>query len=292
VEKDELAHDLEQTREENEGLIARIEELEANLRENQARAQEELERLKQEFANAEMDHATASAQSEEHVEELEAKLSDMQAEKNHRDAADGQLRDELADFRSSKDALEQEMCKWHAADEEAQRVIAAVEKAKSELEGRCAELLADLESMRRSMTSDKETHEAHMLRVEQEAREEQKALREQHSNEADRVNRQNQEQLDSLSAELKSAQLQSKQVKADLEAQLEKREKKLADYQKKVSKNRGLLGRLPANINVDRTPERSLHRQRRPDRRSQRHALQPHGRHGLGQDARQPVYQA
>lgn len=260
AEKDEFAHDLEQTREENEGLLARVEELEVNLRENQARAQEELERLKQEFANAEMDHATASAQSEEHAEELEAKLYNMQAEKNDRDAAEGQLRDELADVRSSKDALETEMRKWHAAEEEHQRIIAAVEDAKNELEGKCAGLLADFEAMRQSMARDQETHEADRLRIEQEAREEQNVLREQHNKDVDQINRQNQERLDSLSAELKSARLQSKQAQADLEAQLEKREKKLADYHKKVSRICSICCPFPANINTDRTPERSLHR--------------------------------
>jgi len=236
AEKDEFAHDLEQTREENEGLLARVGELEANLRENQARAQEELERLKQEFANAEMDHATTSAQSEEHVEELEAKLSGMQAEKNDRDAATGQLRDELADARSSKDALEIEMRKWHAADEEHQRVIAAAEKSRNELESKCEGLLADLEAMRQSMSGEQKTYETDMARVEQEAREQQTALREQHNKDIYQINHQNQEQLDSLATELRSAQLQSKQAQADLEAQLEKREKKLADYYKKVSK--------------------------------------------------------
>lgn len=73
------------------------------------------------------------------------------------------------------------------------------------------------------------------MRVEQEALEEQSALREQHNKEVDQANRQNQEQLDVLSAELRSAQLQSEQAQADLEAQLEKREKKLVDYHKKVS---------------------------------------------------------
>lgn len=251
AEKEEFAQDLEQTREENEGLLARVEELEANLRENQARAQEELERLKQEFANAEMDHATASAQSEEHVEVLEAKLNNMQAEKNHRDAADGQLRDELAGVRSSKNALEQEMRKWHAADEEHQRVIAAVEKAKNELEGKCAALIADLQSMRQSMNSDKETHETNILRVQQEALEEQNALREQQNKDAEEIHRKNQEQLDILSAELKAAQLQSKQAQADLEAQLEKREKKLADYHKKVSRTCNFFDLFPTDNNLD-----------------------------------------
>ena len=243
AEKDEFAHDLEQTREENEGLLARVEELEANLRENQARAQEELERLKQEFANAEMDHATASAQSEEHIEELEAKLGSMQAEKNDRNAADGQLREELAGVRSGKDALEIELRKWHAADEEHQRVIAAVEKAKNELEGKCAGLLADLEAMRQSMALDQETNEAHMLRIEREAREEQNALHEQHNKDVDQMNRQNQEKLEGLSADLQSAQLQSKQAQADLEAQLEKREKKLADYHKKGRNTQDFIDR-------------------------------------------------
>jgi hypothetical protein len=238
TEKDEFAHDLEQTREENEGLLARVDELEANLRENQARAQEELERLKQDFANAELDHATASAQSEEHIEELEAKLSTFHTEQRDRDAADGQLRNELDGVRSSKDALEKEIHEWHTADEEHQRVIAAVEKSRNELEGKCAGLLAALEAVRQSMTSDQETHEAQMLRVEREAREEQVALRERHSKDINQINHQNREQLDDLSAKLASAQLESKQAQADLEARLDKREKKLADYHKKVSRIR------------------------------------------------------
>jgi hypothetical protein len=292
TEKDEYAHDLEQTREENEGLLARVDELEANLRENHARAQEELERLKQDFANAEMDHATASARSEEHIEELEAKLSTIQTDKKEHDAADCQLREELDGVRSSKDALEIEIHKWHTADEEHQRMIAAAEKSRNELEGKCTRLLADLEAMRQSMTSDQATHEAHMLKVEREAHKEQTALREQHSKDVDQMNQQNQEQLDSLSARMASAQLESKQAQADLEAQLDKREKKLADYHKKVSRVRRPTSRFPANISPDRTLERSLHRQRRPDRRSQCYALQSHGRHGLGQDARQPVREA
>lgn len=288
-ERDEIAHDLEQTREENDGLLARVEELEANLRENQARAREELERLKQEFANAEMDHATASALSEEHNEELETKLSSMQAEKDERDAADGQLRNELASVNSSKDALEAEIRKWHTADEDHQRVIAAVEKSRNELESKCAGLLADLEAVRQSMTIGQETHEAHVLQVERVAREGQDALREQHDKKVDQINHNNQEQLDSLSAQLASAQHESKQAQADVEAQLEKREKKLADYHKKVSELTTLLGQLSANIVPDRTPQRGLHRQRRPDRRSQCHALEPHGCHGIRQDARQPI---
>ena len=142
------------------------------------------------------------------------------------------------------------------------------------------------------MASDQDTYKAHTLRIEQEAREEQNVLREQHNNDVDQMNRHNQEQLDRLSAALQSAQLQSKQAQADLEAQLEKREKKLADYHKKVSSIRDCLRQLQANDNVDRTPQRSLHRQRRPDRRSQRDALQSYGRYGPRQDARQPVCQA
>ena len=282
AEKEEVYQDLEQTREETEGLLARVEELEANLRENQARAQEELERLKQEFANAEMDHATASAQSEEQIEELEAKVRSMQMYQSDRDAADGQLREELAAVRLSKDALETEMNKWHMADEEHQRVIEAVEKSRNELEGKCAGLLADLEALRQAMAGDQETHDANMLRVEQEALEEQNALREQHSKDVDRMNHQKQEQLDNLTARLASAQLESKQVQADLEAQLDKREKKLSDYHKKVSRIPQLVDQPLANIDVDRAPERSLHRQGRPDRRGQCYALEPHGRNGLG----------
>jgi hypothetical protein len=292
VEKDEFAHDLEQTREENDELLARVERLEANLRENQFRAQEELERLKQEFANAEMDHATASAQSEEQIEELETKLSDLQAEKNGRDAAHGQLQDELTSLRSSRDALEVEMRKWHTADEEHQRVIAAVEKSRGELEARCAGLLADIEAVRQTMNRDHEAHEAHVLEIKQESHEQQDALREQHNKHLYQLNHNNQEQLDALTTNLALVQHESKQTQAELEAQLEKREKKLADYHRKVSRRCSLVHEFLTNNIPDRTSEGSLHRQRRPNRRSQRHALEPHGRHGPGQNAtRQPVRQ-
>jgi hypothetical protein len=292
VEKDEFAHDLEQTREENDELLARVERLEANLRENQFRAQEELERLKQEFANAEMDHATASAQSEEQIEELETKLSDLQAEKNGRDAAHGQLQDELTSLRSSRDALEVEMRKWHTADEEHQRVIAAVEKSRGELEARCAGLLADIEAVRQTMNRDHEAHEAHVLEIKQESHEQQDALREQHNKHLYQLNHNNQEQLDALTTNLALVQHESKQTQAELEAQLEKREKKLADYHRKVSRRCSLVHEFLTNNIPDRTSEGSLHRQRRPNRRSQRHALKPHGRHGPGQNAtRQPVRQ-
>jgi hypothetical protein len=293
AEKDEFAHDLEQTREENDELLARVERLEANLRENQSRAQEELERLKQEFANAEMDHATASAQSEEHIEELETKLSDLQAEKNGRDAAHGQLQDELTSLRSSRDALEAETRTWQTADEEHKRVIASVEKSRAELEARCAGLLADIDAVRQTMTSDHEAHEAYVLKLEQETHEQQDALREQHNKHLYQMNHNNQEQLDALSTNLALVQHESKQTQADLEAQLEKREKKLADYHRKVSRRYSLVPEYLANNIPDRTSARSLHRQRRPNRRSQRHALEPHGRHGPGQDAsRQSVRQA
>ena len=101
------------------------------------------------------------------------------------------------------------------------------------------------------MTSDKETHETNILRVQQEALEEQNALREQQNKDAEEIHRKNQEQLDILSAELKAAQLQSKQAQADLEAQLEKREKKLADYHKKVSRTFIFFDLFPTDNNLD-----------------------------------------
>lgn len=292
AEKAELAHDLEQTREENDGLLARVEELEARLQNNQARAQEELEKLKQEFANAEMDHATASAQSEEHIEELETKLADAQAENNNHDASNGQLRDELTAVRSSRDALEAEVEKWHMADEEHQRIIDTVEKSRNELEGRCANLLADLEAMKQSMASEKEAHEAHVLRLERETHEQADVQRQQH----DELLRENsiahEEQLESLSTKLASAQHESRQAKADLEAQLEKRERRLADYHKKVCRRFTLGHRIHANSMSDRTSQRGLHGERRPDRGSERHALEPHGCHGFGQDSGQSIREA
>jgi hypothetical protein len=260
AEKDEFAHDLEQTRDENDELLVRVEQLEASLRENQSRAQEELERLKQEFANAEMDHATVSAQSEENIEELETKLYDLKAEKNGRDAAHGQLQDELTSLRSSRDALEAEMRKWHTADEEHRRVIAAVEKSRGELEAKCAGLLADIDAVRQTMTGDHKAHEAYVLKLQQESHEQQDALREQHNKHLYQMNHNNQEQLDALSTNLALVQHESKQTQADLETQLEKREKKLADYHRKVSRRYSLVHEYLANKIPDRTSERSLHR--------------------------------
>jgi hypothetical protein len=245
VEKGEFAHELEQTREENDELLARVEELEARLRENQSRAQEELDRLKQEFANAEMDHATASAQSEEQIEELVGKLSAMQAEKSVQDSTNGQLREELAGLRSSNGDLEVEMRRFHMAGEEHQRVIAAVERSRSELEAKCAGLVADLETMRQTMADNHEAREAHIQRLERESRQGHEELHEKHQKQVQQMSHENQEQLDALLVKLTTAQRESKHAQADLEAQLDKREKKLADYHKKVSTPHVFTNELP-----------------------------------------------
>jgi hypothetical protein len=298
VEKSEFAHDLEQSREENDELLARVGELEASLRENQLKAREELDRLKQEFANAEMDHATASAQSEEQIEELEAKLDAVQAEKEGKRTDNDQLRAEMGQARERNIVLEAELQKWHKTDEEHRSVIAAAEKARDELERNCEGLRAELEALRQSSATEKASLEARSVQLERDACQQVDTLREQHNHDLKQMQQIHQEKLSELSTKLSSAQEVSRQAQADLERQLDKREKKLAEYHKKVSENspstHTVYNKLTIpSFNTDRPPQTSLHRQRRPNRRSKRHALEPHGRHGPRQNelARQPVRQ-
>jgi hypothetical protein len=235
VEKSEFAHDLEQSREENDELLARVGELEASLRENQSKAREELDRLKQEFANAEMDHATASAQSEEQVEELEAKLEVVRAEREGKKADNEQLRVEMGQARERNLVLEADLQKWHKTDEEHKVVIAATERARDELERYCASLRADLEALRQSSASERASLEARSVQLEREAHSQANALREQHNQDLQKLQQDQQKKVDELSTTLSSAQEASKQAQAELESQLDKREKKLAEYHKKVS---------------------------------------------------------
>lgn len=235
AEKSEFAHDLEQSREENDELLARVGELEASLRENQSRAREELDRLKQEFANAEMDHATASAQSEEQIEELEAKLEVVQADREGKRADNDQLRVEMGHARERNLVVEAELQKWRKNDEEHMLVIEAAEKARDELERTCASLRSDLGALRESSTGEKASLEAHSVQIEREAQEHVDILRAQHDRALQKLQHNHQEKLDDLSAKLASAQEESRQAQSDLESQLDKREKKLVDYHKKVS---------------------------------------------------------
>jgi hypothetical protein len=237
AEKSEFAHDLEQSREENDELLARVGELEASLRENQSKAREELDRLKQELANAEMDHATASAQSEEQIEELEAKLEVVRTESESKKADNEQLRVEMGHARERNTVMEAELRKWHKTDEEHKLVIAAAEKARDELERNCAGLRADLEGLRQSSATEKASLEARSVQLEREAHEQaesMRAQREQDLHVLEQMRQIHQEKLDDLWAKLSSAQEESKQTQADLESQLDKREKKLAEYYKKV----------------------------------------------------------
>jgi hypothetical protein len=234
-EKNEFAHDLEQSREENDELLERVGELEASLRENQSKAREELDRLKQEFANAEMDHATASAQSEEQIEELEAKLDAVQAEREGKMVDNEKLRAEMGQARERNIVLEAELQKWHKTDEEHKSVIAAAEKARDELERNCASLRADLEALKQSSATEKASLESRSVQLEREAHGQVDAMRTQHERDLQQMQQSHQNKLDELSTKLSSAQEASKQAQAELESQLDKREKKLAEYHKKVN---------------------------------------------------------
>lgn len=234
AEKAEHTHDLEQTKVENDELLAKVENLEARLRQNQQQAQQELEKLKQEFANAEMDHATASASSEERLEELEIKLSNVQADRNTEKAANDQLRADIAEICSSKDALEADVQNWRTIDEKHKRAMSSVERAREELASKCAGLVADLGVVRQMAASDKVFNQEQVLRLEREAHEQIETLQVQHGNDLEHVQQGHREQLSDLSTKLASAQAESKHIQTDLEAQLEKREKKLSDYHKKI----------------------------------------------------------
>jgi chromosome segregation ATPase len=210
-------------------------ELEASLRENQSKAREELDRLKQEFANAEMDHATASAQSEEQIEELEAKLDAVQAEREGKMVDNEKLRAEMGQARERNIVLEAELQKWHKTDEEYKSVIAAAEKARDELERNCASLRADLEALKQSSATEKASLESRSVQLEREAHGQVDAMRTQHERDLQKMQQSHQNKLDELSTKLSSAQEASKQAQAELESQLDKREKKLAEYHKKVN---------------------------------------------------------
>lgn len=235
ADKRETLRDLEQAREENDGLFQRIEELEANLRQNQRQAQTQLDEMKREFSNAEMDHATHLAQAEERLEDLETKLSNAQTEKVNREATTVQLQNELADVRSVKDGLEAELQNSHRTGEEHKSIIASAEQARVALESRCESLLADLTALQQSRTEEKEAHQAEIARLEHAAHGRVDAMREQHSNEVERMQQSYKESLDDLSTKLVSAQHEFHQAQTDQEAQMEKRDKKIADCHKKVS---------------------------------------------------------
>ena len=247
AEKSEFAHDLEQSREENDELLERVGELEASLRENQSKAREELDRLKQEFANAEMDHATASAQSEEQIEELEAKLDAVKDDQESKRVDNDQLRVEMNVARERNIAMEAELQKWHKTDEEHRSLIASAEKARDELERTCAALRADLEALRQSSAAEKTSLEALAVQLERESHEQVDTMRTQHDQNLQQLQQSHQERLEELSTRLASAQDESRQAKADLEGQLDKREKKLAEYQKKVSMNLSLVYEHPTD---------------------------------------------
>ena len=235
AEKSEFEHDLEQSKDENDELLTRVGELEASLRENQSKAREELDRLKQEFANAEMDHATALAQSEEQIEELELKLEGVQTERESKKAAYEQLQSEMGHARERNIAMEAELRNWHKTEEEHKSVIAAVEQARNELEKNRASLRADLETLRQSSATEKASLEARSVQLEREAHEKVESVRTQCEQDLQQMQHNHQDKLSELSIKLSSAQEASKQAQADLETQLEKREKKLAEYHKKVS---------------------------------------------------------
>ncbi|KAM0718301.1 hypothetical protein Q7P37_006633 [Cladosporium fusiforme] len=234
AEKGECVRDLEQSRDENDGLLRRIDELEASLRRNQRQAQEQLEEMKRDFANDEMIHAANLAQSEERLEELEAKLSSVQTERDNKEANAAHLQSELADARSRKEGLEVELQTWQATDEDHKGIIASAEQARALLESRCASLLADLTTLQQSKTEEKAAHQAEIARLEQTAHEQVNAMREQHSLELERAQKNLNEGIEGFSAKLASAQEEFRQAQADQEAQVEKRDKKLAECHKKI----------------------------------------------------------
>lgn len=292
AEKGECVRDLEQAREESDGLLQRVEELEESLRMNQRQAREQLEKMKREFADAEMVHATDLAQSEERIEDLEVKLSNVEAERSREQKATGQLQHELADAHSRRDGLEAELQTSRVSDEEHMSIIAAADQARATLESRCAGLLADLTALQQSRTEEKEAHHAEIARFEQAAHEQVDAMRESHSGELEKMQQNHKEGVDNLTAKLISAQEEFRQVQADQEAQFEKKEKKLADCHKKVSSLCNLYIIQPTDHPTDRPPQSRMRRERRPNRRSQRHALQSHGSNGLGQDEpSQPIHE-
>lgn len=234
VEKGEFMHELEHVREENEDLVTRIEELESRFEENQNQARRQLEQMKCDFANAEMDHATSLARSEEQLEELETKLSHAQSERDEKEKAKSQLENELAKVKSSKDALDADLHRWHTVDEEYTQVIAAAEKAKDELSSRCNGLLADLEALQQSAAEDRQAHEVHAARMEQEAQRQTDELRAHHSNDLKHMKQAHQEKLDEAAAKLETVRDESRHAQVILEAQIQKGERRISEYQKKV----------------------------------------------------------
>lgn len=236
AEKDEYMHDLEHVREENEDLVSRIEELESKLRQNQDQTQKELEDLKRDFANAEMDHATNLARSEEHLEEVESRLSRLQSERDEEAKAKAQLESELANARFSKVALDADLDHWRTVDEEHKQVIASAERAKDELASRCSGLLADLEVVRQSAAQEKQAHEAHVAGMELELQRHTDELRTHHSNSLKHMEQTHQEALEQATAKLESIRDESRHAQADMEAQIQKSEKRISEYQKKVKK--------------------------------------------------------
>lgn len=255
-EKRECVQDLEQTKEANDQLLTRVEKLEIVLRDNQHQAREQLEKMNREFAHAEMDHATTLAKSEEHLEELETELANARAENREKQAANDQLINELTSSRTKEDTLEAELRDWRATDEEHKRVIDAAEKAKDELVSKCETLFADMEKMRESHASEQQAHGEEQARRERDSEEQAGILKRKHADAVEQMQQGHEAEMTRVSTMLKSAQDESRRVQEELaqastmlasaqeesrraqtesNAQVEKKDKKIAEYHKKVN---------------------------------------------------------
>ncbi|KAK4543455.1 hypothetical protein LTR36_005598 [Oleoguttula mirabilis] len=236
AERDQFLHDIDIAREESDGVMRRVSELERTLREGNQDAERRLGELQSAKDAADLQHATALAQKEEEVEDLEERAAATTKHLANKSDERDKLYAEVHDLRTTKDGLQADTTRLSGELDEKLAELDNLHSTARESAAYFTSLEAELQTARDDLAKDRKAHEQNLQQVQEHHKQIREAANASHNELMDHLAAQQGEEAANLERQLAVLRGESEKMAEQHAAELTKCEEEARDAEQQIDR--------------------------------------------------------
>lgn len=248
ADRDSCFRDLDEARENADGLLQRVTELEQTLRTTSDQAEAELAGLRSAKENEQLMHTMTMAKKQEELEDVQERYEDLstsiEAKRRELESARADTREASA----GNAALRTELDQARDLTKKWQKEVEGLQSAAQDSTHRFAQLEAEVEAMKRDhdrqREAQQEAHEQNLRQIKEHQRQNAEAANASHNESLDKLAIQHGEEAARLEAELASARQEADKAREQHSRELTKAGDELESAEQQVS----LIVRLASEV--------------------------------------------
>lgn len=234
VERDQFLQDVDLAREEAEGLLHRISELERNLRNSKDDGEVRIAELQKARNTADLEHAAAIAKKAEELEDLEDRVKAINISLTGKTNDLDKLQVALHDSRVAKDDLQSDVDRLKRDLEEKSAEVNALQNTARDNTAHLSKLDLELQTAKEDFAKAEQAHEHSLQQVQEHHKQIREAANASHNELMDRLAAEQGEAIANFERQLAVLREESEQVAEQQATELLRREEEARDAEQQV----------------------------------------------------------